>query len=323
MTEGAAAPVSQGGDSSPGIQDTRVQDSTQPPAPPIPDFKGTKHKLKIDDMEEEVEYEELVARAQRAKGSEKRFDEARKALDEAGLTKKQVEAIKKRIAEGDVDALIEFVGYDTALKISETLTWNKIQWDELSPDERERIVLKHENDQLKSERQREKEAIEAQKKAENDAKAQAVLQREIDGLTEALKTEGLSDEDVSRITEQSIDDMISYLDYLDSLKEAGQPLPSSLLSLQDVAKKLQSRMVERTNASIGKLSVETLRSVLTKEQLAGLRQLELDDLAPIHDRTESRKSKSESLFEEAKKPSRAARRMSTDEAFDRLDSLYD
>lgn len=317
MSEVVAAPVSPGGDSSASAPETPVQTT------PIPDFKGTKHKIKVDDQEEELDYEELVTRAQKAKGSEKRFEESRKALDEASRTKKEIEELKTRIKAGDVKALIDLVGYDEAIKISENLTWEKIQWDDLSDDEKERVILKHENEQYKSSEEKRKADQEASVKAAKDAKANAVIEKEMNDVAEILRTEGLPEHDVQRIQEQSIDDMIAYLDYLDSQQEAGMPLPSSLLSFSDVARKIQSRMVENFNSSIGKLSVDQLRSSLSKEQLAGLRQLELDDLAPIHDRTKPAQSKAEKLFEAPAKPSKAARRMSTDEAFDRLDSLYD
>lgn len=57
-------------------------------------FKGTKHKLKVDGREEELDYDEVLARAQKGSAADKKFQEA-------AQLRKDMDSIMQGLAGGD------------------------------------------------------------------------------------------------------------------------------------------------------------------------------------------------------------------------------
>lgn len=146
--------------------ETEGAETTETPAvPDVPEWKKQKHKLKIDKEELEVDYDDLVKRAQLSSGAEKRMAEAKNIK----------ESFNKLIQDGKKDpsvflSLIEKAGHDVDAIIEERL-WAKLQREKMTPEERQREDERAELARLRAER----EAIENEKKtSEQLAKEQAV-----------------------------------------------------------------------------------------------------------------------------------------------------
>ncbi len=118
-------------------------------APQIPDFSKFKHKLKVNEQEEDLSYEELKARAQRVTAADRRFEEA--AAKERRLGK-LIEKAKK----GDLSWVEQVIGEEAVIKWAEDRLGKVIDWRKLSPEQQEAIKEKQRADAAE-ERLRERE----------------------------------------------------------------------------------------------------------------------------------------------------------------------
>jgi hypothetical protein len=173
-------------------QETATQEAA--PVDTTPEWKKQKHKLKIDKEELEVDYDELVKRAQLSSGAEKRMLEAK------GIK----ESFNKLIKDGQKDPevilnLLEKLGHNVDSIIEERL-WNKIQREKMTPEERQREDERAELARLRAER----EAIESEKKrGEESAKEQAVGTQIEDNVEQVFRLTGIkpTPRSVARVAE--------------------------------------------------------------------------------------------------------------------------
>ena len=126
---------------SPRSKDSRV--TNDPPAgkgegtPAAPDFKGTKHKVKVDEQELEVDYEELTRGYQKTQAAQRRFQEASRMAAEAKKVEQALEA-------GDVKFLVAKMGPEKARQVFENYLIEQMEYESLPQHERD----------LRTERQR-------------------------------------------------------------------------------------------------------------------------------------------------------------------------
>jgi hypothetical protein len=143
-------------------------EKTRPEA--TPDFKGTKHKVKINGEELEVEYDELVRNYQLNKAITKKEQETAKLRREIAQEKEQLQKFFES-AKQDKKVLWELArkfGHNPE-ELAEELVWEKLQYERMTPEQRELHELRKEREA----RQKEKEDAERRQKeleAEEEAK---------------------------------------------------------------------------------------------------------------------------------------------------------
>lgn len=291
----------------------------QAKTPEVPEYKRQKHKYKALGQEYEVDYDELVKRAEKGHGAEKRLAEAAKLEKDI---KGRLEKLKNPDAE-DFDELIDLIGFDKAQKFAEKLMWDKITWDELPEHEKRARLAQQRADEAERKLQEREQREQEEHRTKLQQQAFEVIEKEISQVLEEGKKSGLSVADIPDAKELIIDEMIAYLEYVDQMEESGQPIRQSPPSHADVLRKIQEQFDTRSSAYLKRLSAEQLTKVLTKEQLAALRQQEIDQLyAPIPQAGRS-KNPQDVIDPFAAKPSKKAQRvMRTDDYFKKMDERF-
>lgn len=286
-------------------------------------WRKAKHKYKAAGKEYEVDYDELVKRAEKSHGADERFRQASEKEKEILEVKKKLEKIKDPSQE-DWEELIDLIGWDKAQKFADNLVWNQIKWKELSKEQQEAIQAKYEADAAKSELQRIKER-DAQREAEAQRQqSMQIIQNEIDAVLEIGRKEGLPAADIPEIQEMIIDEMIAYLEAAEAAENQGKRMPAPP-SHEDVLRRIQDRYSERSDTYIKRLSVDGLKKLLTKEQLEGLRQAEIDQLyasTPKSGTTSQKAADDFDPFQRRERPKNKNRVMRTDDFFSQMDQKF-
>lgn len=143
-------------------------------------FAGTKHKVKVDDRELEVPYEELVADYQHKIASNKRFEQANKI-------RKDVDGLFEAFQKGDFSFLKQVASPELLRKFHEQELIDLIEYEKKSPAEKEALEAKRERDKYKKQ-------LEDKEKSETERAASEIEQRasiEVETeIIEAVKTLG-------------------------------------------------------------------------------------------------------------------------------------
>ena len=124
----------------------------EPEAKPADPFRAAKHKVKIEGQELEVDYDELLKGYQLNKVVTQRSQEAAAAKKEA---KEQIDQLARFLqsAKGDPQValgLLNELGHDVE-KLAEEVLWKKIQFEKMTPAEKEAYHAKKEAARLKEE----------------------------------------------------------------------------------------------------------------------------------------------------------------------------
>lgn len=160
MTEAAAqtAPV----DSTPSTETAAEAAPEAPKLEVVPDepkdekpadpFRAAKHKVKIEGQELEVDYDELLKGYQLNKVVTQRSQEAAAARKEA---QQQIDQLAQFLQSAKSDpqvalGLLSELGHDVD-KLAEEVLWKKIQFEKMSPAEKEAYHAKKEAARLKEE----------------------------------------------------------------------------------------------------------------------------------------------------------------------------
>lgn len=317
------APASAPTPAAPDVQQSRqpkapVEGEIQTPTPEEP-WKKVKHKYKAAGQDYEVDYDELVKRAEKGHGAEKR-------LAEASQKEKTVQERLKKLsdpANEDFQDLIELIGFDKAKKFADRLVWDSIQWDELPDHEKRRILAEQERDEAKAKLSKHEQEVQTKQKQQAYAEADRVISEEISRVLAEGKKQGLSVSDIPEIKDMIIDEMLGYINLMDECEAKGIPIQSPPPSHEDVLRKIQSRFDTNSSAYVKRLSTEQLMKVLSKEQLSALRQAEIDQLyAPIPGH--QGRSKNSQRDDTPQRPSsdKSARKGKTEDFFKRMDERY-
>jgi Asp-tRNA(Asn)/Glu-tRNA(Gln) amidotransferase C subunit len=238
-----------------------------------------KHKFKAMGEVHEVDYDELVKRAEKAVGAEKRLAEA------ARKEKEILGKIDRLKTVDDFNEVVDLLGGDErARPLLEKFLWDKIKREEeearLTPTERDAKRRAEQAEREASEAKRKLEeldkAAEEKNKAAVSQKANEIINAEIEEAIAEAEKEGLSPEDVPYMVEQLIQGMLVHLEYLEDCEEAGIPPTKSPLSPRDVLRKIQDTDTKRAQSWLKKLSAKDLKSILSPEQLEDLRKSEIE-----------------------------------------------
>lgn len=123
---------------------TKAPEAKAPEAPVAPTKRA--YKFKIDDQEvtEELSEEDVVKWLQKAKGADKRFQEA-------STLKQQSERLYQLLKDQPLD-IVEKIHGDKARQMMEERLWAKIQREQMNPQERELAETKERLQALESEK---------------------------------------------------------------------------------------------------------------------------------------------------------------------------
>lgn len=237
-------------------------------------YRGTKHRVKIDGVEQEVEYDELVSDYQRKKASEKRFNEA------AQLQKATTELLQG-LATGDQNAwgwLQKNVPKDTFKKIAEEFLISDLEYQELTPEQKRLRELEERERQRQEEDERRKKDDETQQ-WQRDVEAAG---QEINGkIEEFFQTTGIKPNTavLLRLSEH----MLAHLN-------KGKPIPPVEALYNHVARCLdldaldviKSKPADKLLEWMPKETVDQLRQLFIEKATATQpRRGIVDDQAPV------------------------------------------
>lgn len=145
-------------------------------------YAGTKHKVKINDKEEEVSYEDLVKSFQKQKASDEKF---RQASEKEKLFHSFISAARN----GDLGWLAKVAPQDKLLQFAEKKLLEKIEYDEMTPEQRksfeneQRLKKYEDSEKAQKEQEQARQFQEAQKTAFED------VQRDVFGALKELGIE--------------------------------------------------------------------------------------------------------------------------------------
>lgn len=277
-----------------------------------PSYKGTKHRVKVDGAEAEVEYDELVRDYQLRKVSDKRLKEAAELAKRVKAEFDQVESFRK-----DPWSALKNAGQDP-YALAEQLLLQKMEWEGLSEAEQRaqlaEIRAKSLEERIGAEEKRAKEARAAQ------AEAQAL--REIDDeIGDALKSSGKrpTPRMIARITETLIAHHERQLEGL--RQQFGEEIPEEAYSrvqrlpAAEAVKRVHREYLGDVAEFLSGMSAAELKQAIPKEILDSLRQAEVDAVL-AQDPTGSRKPRTEPA---PRQDRRSSKRMSTDDFFSKLE----
>lgn len=156
------------------------QASTPPAQSVVPDFKATKHKVKINGTESEIPYEELVRGYQTTQAAQQRFQEAQKLAANAAQIEKALEA-------GDFKFIAQKLGPERARKLSEEYLIEQLQEEALPQHEKDLRSERQKREELEKQLKERDQAVERERYQQLADQAYQDLDNE---LSEALKAVG-------------------------------------------------------------------------------------------------------------------------------------
>jgi hypothetical protein len=250
----------------------------------VPDFRGTKHRVKIEGQEREVDYDELIADYQLKQASHKR-------LQEASSKEKQAQQVLKALEEGDISYVTQKVGKAKAKELFENFLIEQMEYEQLSPAEKRAIELEREAEALKREKAERENADKEKEKVALMEKAHRELDLEVG---EALKE--LGRKPTPRLVIRVIDEMIARMD------AKGQAVTA-----KDATKYAQKGILEDIREYLPQLNSQELREILGKDIL---RKLNEEDVSRVMDDASRRRVKPQGQREPEPK-----KKLSTDDWF--------
>ena len=246
----------QGADKGKGVPS--VESKTPAQASPAA-IEAKKYKLLVDGADVEVDETELIRRAQKATGAEKRFEEANRLRDQLNAILSELKDPKK------VFSLLSRpeIGHDIKNLASEWLYENVVKPEQMSTEERikfERERAMQENEQIKRERDEYKKLIDEEREKRETALEMERLDRE---MTKTLSQSNLpkTPQTVSRMAyymklghERGVsltpDDVLPFVrkDFEDSLKALVGGLDGDTLEAflgSDVSEKIRKHTLAK------------------------------------------------------------------------------
>ena len=262
----------------------------------VPDFRGTKHRLKIDQEEIEVDYDEMKRDAQKVRAADKRFKEASELRKAAEERHKEVESFQK-----DPWGYLKKSGNDP-YELAESLLLERIKYEQMSDEQREALAAKMEAAELR----KYKEEHEGKEKAKRDAELSEKAVQSIDqDIGETLKS--LGRKPTPRLVARIAETMLAHMS-----KSEGE------VSAKNVIGSVQKEFQSDIHEYLSEMTPEQLREVLPKNLLDGLRRSDVEK-AMSQDPTRSRRRvvSTDGTVKEAPK-----KRLSWDDAFKDKDKQF-
>lgn len=279
--------------------DDQASSKSEEQAPVVPSFKGTKHKVKIDDNEQEIDYDELVRGYQISSAGQKK-------LREAAQIRQQVDKVIEALQSGDHKKFVGLVGKEAATKIANDFLLEEIDYESLP--EHEKTIR-----QLKSE----KEKYEAELKAQKDAQESAENQRRYNEEAQKIETEI-----VGAITSNGVKPTKRIVARVAELMEAnylqtGEPL-SAAKAFEYMVSDSEQEITDYLNGMSEQQFLEFAKKKLPKKYLDTLRA---DDVATVLSQTNIGQGRTDKQdLPQTRKSGKV--RTSTDDWFNKMEKRF-
>ena len=220
-----------------------------------PDFRKYKHKLKINEKEQDLDYDEVIKRAQKSSAADEVFRRA-------SAKEKQLAALIDRAKEGDLDWIEELAGGEKLTKWAEKKLLKIIEMNEMSPEQRELMEERAARKALEEDKKRREDG-------DNEQRTTALRDhaaKEIDSkIDEAFKAARLP------MTPSRIERVAQYLD-------ASLSVEGALLDPAKALQRVQKEMRSDAREVLESLTPEELREFLPKKVLDAIRRGDVADV---------------------------------------------
>ena len=280
------------------VVDPKTQQADGEKKPPavaeVPDFRKHKHKLKINDKEQEVDYDTVVKLAQRGAGADEVF---RRASEKEKRLARLIENGKA----GDLSELEELIGDEQMTKWAEKKLLKIIELQDMSEEKRELLKEKAKREKLEND-------VKSRDERERDAHMETMrgqAAQEIDTkIDEAFKAARLP------MTPSRIERVAQYLD-------ASLSVDGALLDPAKALARVQTEMRSDAREILESLSPAELREFLPKKVLDAIRKGDIEDARSADPMRRSTQNGQARPLSDAKQ-----KRMSTDDYFNKLEKKF-
>lgn len=231
--------------------DTKSQPLAATPA------ESKRHKLNVYGSEVELTEADLIREAQKGLAADKKWQEAAEMM-------KKAKPVLDKMQAGDLSFVLDNMPKDQFRRFAEDFLLEQLEWDSLTPEQKEHRELKRFKEETEKQKATEKQRLEQEAKAKATAEWAQKLDDEI---AEAITSSGRKV--TPRTVKRMAENMLALLEQQPS--DEFQPV-SAKDAFGNVIKELESDVTEYLSS----LSAEQLQSVLPKQVLDGLRRLEVD-----------------------------------------------
>ena len=232
-------------------KDTKSQPSAATPA------ESKKHKLNVYGSEVELTEADLIREAQKGLAADKKWQEAAEMM-------KKAKPVLDKMQAGDLSFVLDNMPKDQFRRFAEDFLLEQLEWDSLTPEQKEHRELKRFKEETEKQKATEKQRLEQEAKAKAAAEWAQKLDDEI---AEAITSSG------RKVTPRTVKRMAENMLALLEQQPTDEFKPVSAKdAFGNVIKELESDVTEYLSS----LSAEQLQSVLPKQVLDGLRKLEVD-----------------------------------------------
>lgn len=259
-------------------------------------YSGTRHKIKIDDAEEEIEYDELIKGYQKGKAGDKR-------LREAAQLRQQVESFLTNLKSGDHKNLVKILGKDVAKGMAEKLLLEEIEYEELPEHEKTIRQLQKEKEEL----QREREDLQKTEKSQKQRALEIEAGKKIEAdLVDAVTKAGM------KPTERLFGRMAEYM-------EAYHLQTKEMLPAKEALEHVREDLTRDFTAHIESSSDEQLGTLIKSLPKKFLDAVRADAVSSVLSQTSVTKRTDNDETPTPKRSREADRRMSTDDWFSKME----
>lgn len=220
---------------------------------PLADFKGTKHKVKVDGKFVEVDYNTLVSKFSKAEAADKRFMEAVQLKNQADQILSQFQQLQQ-----NPEMLVNVLGEDNFTKLAEQVLYKKYSRDDMSPEQRELEELRELKNRYEQERIEAERLQQAQKHQEEVNSYKQQYERRFDNVLKQMNWPK-TPETVARIARF----------YQASAENGYEPTDS------DIQNFLEANYSSELKNIFSNVSVDKLYQMIGDDGLKALRQYDL------------------------------------------------
>lgn len=286
-------------------QPTTPAATETPNAAPANPFAGSKHRVKIDNQETEVPYEELVAGYQRA-------GHANQRSREAAQLKAQSEAIINALRSGDLGSLKSYIPKEKLLEFSEKELLEYIKYEQLSDDAKARMEAERERDEAKKILKEREEEENLKKREAIELEAARELDLEISEAIKDLRQE-LGIDPKTPVEPWFVDHVArTMLAYLESDDEGAERVPA-----KTAAKQAWSGVEKTVRSYLESIPPEKALAVLPRSLRDAIRRADVGDAM-----TQMQKRISDNRQVDDTPPRKKGRALDMDEFFARRDRMF-
>jgi hypothetical protein len=210
-------------------------------------LKSTKHRVKVDGEELELDYDELKRRASHSSAADKRMQAAAEGVK-----------LAKAIQEGDYGQVIKKIGYDNFKKLAESVILAELEFEQMNADQQKAYELEQELNQRKA----------ADKEREEQSKAEQ-WRAAVQSAAESI------DKDIETALKSINRKPTAKLVYLIAQEMERALVDRQPITATEAINRLQGTLKDAVPDWLNGLSIEDARKLLP-DLLAKLRQSEIE-----------------------------------------------